>query len=250
MPDIRTFTLGEFQTNCYVVSASSTERGGVLPAASAGSTAGKAGGPTAWFGRGGRTTPPVGSRPCWIVDCGYEPELMLDAIDEEGLRPVAILLTHCHSDHIAGVDAALSRFGSMPIYVHEAEAGFCSNPALNLSAFIGRPITCTEPDHLLTGGETLTLEGESWRVVHAPGHSPGGVLYIHDASKQAIVGDTLFAGSIGRFDFPTSSGEDLEHTIREVLMALPDDMTIHPGHGPATTIGRERRTNPFVVGGF
>jgi len=86
--------------------------------------------------------------------------------------------------------------------------------------------------------------------VHAPGHSPGCVLFIHDESNQAIVGDTLFAGSIGRIDFPTSSPADMRRTISETMMALPDDMTIHPGHGPATTIGRERQSNPFVVGGF
>jgi len=87
-------------------------------------------------------------------------------------------------------------------------------------------------------------------VVHAPGHSPGGVLFIHDASNQAIVGDTLFAGSIGRIDFPTSDPEAFRQTILKVMMNLPDDLAIHPGHGPATTIGQERTTNPFVVNGF
>ena len=81
-------------------------------------------------------------------------------------------------------------------------------------------------------------------------HSPGGVLFVHDESKQAIVGDTLFAGSIGRFDFPTSDPDIFRRTIRDVLMSLPDDMTIYPGHGPSTTIGQERATNPFVLGGF
>ncbi|MHC4141486.1 MAG: MBL fold metallo-hydrolase [Planctomycetota bacterium] len=99
-------------------------------------------------------------------------------------------------------------------------------------------------------GDTVELADATWRVVHAPGHSPGGVLYVHDASKQAIVGDTLFAGSIGRIDFPTSDPQAMRHTIQHVLMGLPDDLTVYPGHGPATTIGEERRTNPFVVHGF
>ena len=87
-------------------------------------------------------------------------------------------------------------------------------------------------------------------VFYTPGHSPGGVLFIHDPSNQAIVGDTLFAGSIGRMDFPSSDPEAFRRSILEVVMGLPDDMTVHPGHGPATTIGHERTTNPFVVQGF
>ena len=121
---------------------------------------------------------------------------------------------------------------------------------LNLAAMMGVDLRVTEPDHQLADGDTLTLNDTLWRVVHAPGHSPGGVLFIHDESNQAIVGDTLFAGGIGRFDFPTSNVDDLRRTIQDVLMALPDDMVIHPGHGPSTTIGAERRTNPFVVKGF
>jgi glyoxylase-like metal-dependent hydrolase (beta-lactamase superfamily II) len=151
---------------------------------------------------------------------------------------------------MAGVDQALSRFGPMPVYVHEAEVGFCSDPMLNLSALAGRPVTAAEPDQVLKGGEELELGGTRWRVVHSPGHSPGGVLYVHDESKQAIVGDTIFAGSIGRHDFPTSNVDDLKQSLEEAILALPDDMTIFPGHGPSTTVGIERRTNPFLVHGF
>jgi glyoxylase-like metal-dependent hydrolase (beta-lactamase superfamily II) len=212
-PHVETFVLGEFQTNCFVV-----------------------------------TVP--GSTGCWIVDCGFEPDPMLRWIEERSLRPEALLLTHTHADHIAGVDAALARFGAIAMYVHEAEAGFCSDPLLNLSAFLGQPVSVTEPQHHLRDGSILELAGTRWRVVHAPGHSPGGVLYVHDESLQAIVGDTLFCGSIGRSDFPTSDPAALRHTIGEVLMGLPDATTIYSGHGPATTIGRERRTNPYVLGGF
>ena len=212
-PQIKTFVLGDFQTNCFVVTT-------------------------------------AGNDECWIVDCGFEPETMLDYIQTNGLKPSALLLTHAHSDHIAGVDLALNKFGPMPMYIHESEAGYCSDPMLNLSANMGMELRISEPDNQLKDGDTLTLGESTWRVVHAPGHSPGGILFVHDESKQAIVGDTLFAGSIGRFDFPTSNADNLRHTISEVLMSLPDDMTIHPGHGPSTTIGHERTTNPYVLQGF
>ncbi|MCL4211404.1 MAG: MBL fold metallo-hydrolase [Phycisphaeraceae bacterium] len=212
-PIIHTFVLGDYQTNCFVVEA-----------------------------------PP--SRDCWIVDCGQEPEELIDFIRSRGLKPVALLLTHAHLDHIAGIDIARRALGPMPMFIHRAEAGFCSDPMANLSILTGRPVSVTEPENLLSGGETLQLAGTRWRVLHTPGHSPGGVCYIHDDSRQALVGDTLFAGSIGRFDFPTSDPDALRTSILETIMSLPDDMTVHPGHGPATTIGRERKTNPYVRGGW
>jgi glyoxylase-like metal-dependent hydrolase (beta-lactamase superfamily II) len=212
-PVIHTFVLGEFQTNCFVV-----------------------------------TTP--GSNKAWIVDCGYSPAPLLQFLRDNNLEVEAILLTHCHADHIAGLDDAINVIGHVPIYVHDAERDWCANPILNLSAWYGLPVSVTSPDRFLLGGESLELNGSRWRVVHTPGHSPGGVCYVNDASKQAIVGDAIFAGSIGRMDFPTSNPRDLRRSVLQTIMSLPDDMTIHPGHGPATTIGRERRTNPYVVNGF
>lgn len=216
-PVIKGFPLGDFQTNCYVVTP--------------GTTSGN-------------------ERPCWIIDCGFNPQPMIDHIKRESLTPKAMLLTHTHVDHIAGIDELLRALGAMPMYVHQAEKGFCADPMLNLSPGIGLEISVTEPDHSLKGGETLTLGDTTWRVVHTPGHSPGGVCYVHDESKQAITGDTLFAGSIGRFDLPGSDGNALRHSILNVMMSWPDDMKIYPGHGPATTIGRERKSNPYVTGGF
>jgi hydroxyacylglutathione hydrolase len=199
---IHLFVLGEYQTNCFVV-----------------------------------TTP--GSKDCWIVDCGFEPNEMLEFIEREGLNPIAILLTHAHSDHIAGIDEAINRFGKLPIYLHEAEAEWCENPLLNLSGMVGMPVRVTAPTNLMKGGETLELNGTEWRVIHTPGHSPGGVCFIHDESQQAIVGDAIFAGSIGRIDFPTSDPGKMRHTIFDVLMKLPDETVIYPGHGPKSTVGRE-----------
>jgi glyoxylase-like metal-dependent hydrolase (beta-lactamase superfamily II) len=102
---------------------------------------------------------------------------------------------------------------------------------------------------MLYGGETLMLGAAPFRVLHTPGHSPGGIALVHDATAQAIVGDTLFAGSIGRIDFPTSDPRAMERSLRDVLMALPDSTKVFPGHGPTTTIGRERKTNPYLRAG-
>ncbi|HRQ72025.1 MAG TPA: MBL fold metallo-hydrolase [Phycisphaerales bacterium] len=208
-PNIEIVTLGPWETNCYVVS---------MP----------------------------GSEECWIVDAGFNPAPLIDAVRRHGLRPTTILLTHAHLDHIGGLGDVLRAFPGTPIWLHTAEARWLNDPELNLSSAIGMPVTAPGPDRTLEAGEELTLAGATWRVLHTPGHSPGGITLVHDASKTAIVGDTLFAGSIGRSDFPTSDPEALVRSIRETLYALPDDTRVLPGHGPATTIGREKRTNPFV----
>ncbi|GJM19917.1 MAG: hypothetical protein DHS20C14_21300 [Phycisphaeraceae bacterium] len=211
-PSVRAFALGEYMTNCYVV----------------------------------RPIPDAAGGPCWIADCGSEPGELLDYVQHEGLEPEVIVLTHAHLDHIAGLFEARTRLGSVPIWIHRAEEAWLGNPLLNLSALTGRPVTGPEPDRLLDDGDELTLCGQAWRVAHTPGHSPGGISLIHEPSRQAIVGDALFAGSIGRTDFPGSSLETLITAIRERLYTLPDDTAVYPGHGPDTTIGTEKLHNEFV----
>lgn len=207
-PHIQSFTLGDFATNCYVV-----------------------------------TVPP---RPeCWIVDCGYRPMELLDHIRLKGLQPVKLILTHAHCDHMAGVDQALSRFSPLPLACHALEHRFCTEPLLNLSAMIPPSVTCSAPTESIGEGDRLELAGTQWRVWHTPGHSPGSVCLIHDDSEQALVGDTLFKGSIGRTDFPTSNPKDMQRSLAR-LLTLPEDTTIFPGHMEPTTIGAERRSNPFL----
>lgn len=220
-PRVVGVSLGPFETNCYIV----TPGGSGIVAQD--------------------TTGEPDSR-CWIVDPGMDPEEVVEHLKAKGLHPEAIVLTHAHVDHIAGVADVLRAFPRVPIWIHEAERAWLNDPLLNLSGLAGASITAPGPDRLLKDGEVLTLAGEPWRVLHTPGHSPGGITLVHDASKQAIVGDTLFAGSIGRSDFPGSDGELLARSIRTKLYTLSDDTVIYPGHGGTSTIGREKRTNPFV----
>ena len=215
-PKVVGLALGPFETNCYIVTPSS---------------------------EGGNRTNP---RPCWVVDPGFEPEEAIEYVAAEHLKPVAVILTHAHLDHIAGVDAMLRAFPGIPVLIHEAEKAWPADPMLNLSGPYGFPVHAPDLTGTFKDGDILTLGGDSWRVLHTPGHSPGGVTLYHEPSHQAIVGDTLFSGSIGRSDFPGSDHDTLIESIRSRLYTLPGDTKVYPGHGPSTTIGRESRSNPFV----
>jgi glyoxylase-like metal-dependent hydrolase (beta-lactamase superfamily II) len=214
-PIIERFVLGPYETNCYLVTAE-------------------------------------GHPACWFVDAGSDPAAMIDRVRELDRAVEAIVLTHAHVDHIAGLDVLAGAFPNAPVYLHPSEHAWLTDPMLNLSGFAGEPIVCrTTASRSLSDGQTLTLLGQPWRVAHTPGHSPGGVTLILEAAAAAtarvtFVGDTLFAGSIGRSDFPSSDEAALHRSIRQRLYTLPDDTTALPGHGPPTTIGREKSTNPFV----
>ena len=188
------------------------------------------------------------AKACWIVDCGPGPEPLLARIDALGLRPEGIVLTHCHHDHIAGIDTVLGKYGPMPIAAHEEEWEWNATPELNLSAFLGRPSTATPPDVPLVDGGECPL-GPDWAIMHVPGHSPGSVAFHHPKTSTLIAGDTLFNGSIGRIDFPTSDPEAMKGSLAR-LMGLSDETIVYPGHGPSTQIGQERVSNPFLRGGI
>lgn len=183
---------------------------------------------------------------CWIVDAGFEPERMIEKVRSLNLVPEALILTHAHVDHIAGVGKVVRAFPKLPVWIHEAERDWLNDPELNLSTYTGQPTTAPGPDRVLTDGESLALGPSTWTVLHTPGHSPGGITLWCPAARVALVGDALFAGSIGRTDFPGCSFELLERSIRTKLYTLPEDTKVYPGHGPPTTIGREKKTNPFV----
>lgn len=184
-----------------------------------------------------------------IIDAGFEPEDMIDFVREriaKGAVLDALLLTHAHVDHVAGVADVRRAFPTIQVLIHEAEKDWLSDARLNLSMFSGIPVSTKAPDRLLKEGDSIVVGDCSFEVRHTPGHSPGSVTYYNAANKFAFVGDALFAGSIGRTDFPGCSFEQLKKSIRDRLYTLHDDTRILPGHGPATTIGREASSNPFV----
>ena len=186
-------------------------------------------------------------RPGWIIDTGDDPGPLLDAIRIHGITVQAILFTHAHLDHIMGLEKILAVVGDVPRHAHPLEHAWFGDPQMNLSAFAEvDPVSVSAPTHTVSEGDELSLGPTRWRVLHTPGHSPGSVSFVCDDAKVVIAGDTLFAGSVGRSDFPTSNPAALDDSLRRKLMALPDEYIVHPGHGPSTTIGRERLSNPFL----
>ncbi|MFQ5429959.1 MAG: MBL fold metallo-hydrolase [Phycisphaerae bacterium] len=189
--------------------------------------------------------------PCWIIDPGLPPSAkeILTHIDAHGLQPAALVLTHGHLDHIAGVPDVLKAHDALPIYMAEAAQPALTDPSANLSVETGMPVVVGRFEaHDLPADGTLPLDGTTWRVFDTSGHAPGSrSLYCAEAGV-VFVGDALFAGSIGRTDFHHSEPGVFIRNIRERLLTLPEATRVYSGHGPVTTIGAERRTNPFLQG--
>jgi len=182
-----------------------------------------------------------------IVDPGDEADRILREAATLELKIVSIVNTHCHGDHIGGNQGAREATGA-PLMVGRAEAPLLTDPWLNMSAQFGFPITSPPADRLLDEGDEVEVGEGRLKVSDAPGHSPGSIILV--GSEFAIVGDVVFAGSIGRTDFPNCSLELLLESIRDKIYPLGDDCLLLPGHGPETTVGVERRENPFLQPGF
>lgn len=185
---------------------------------------------------------------CVVVDPGLEPTKVIRFLDKEKLTPAAFLVTHGHSDHIGGCGAMKNRWPACPIVIGEADAPKLTDPWLNLSADFGVPLVCPAADVLVRDGDTYEAAGFAWQVRTIPGHSVGHVVYLWEGAKPAIVfvGDVIFAGSIGRTDFQDGDHQALTSGIRSKLFSLPDPTVLLPGHGPATTVGEEKKSNPYV----
>lgn len=194
------------------------------------------------------------TRAAIVIDPGDEVDELIELAEGKRLDVKAILLTHGHVDHVTGVTAARERWG-VPIYLHPADRPLYDN-APAIGRMFGLEVDAPPPaDHALADGDILVFGDLEVRIHHTPGHCPGGVcLELRGAGEQEpgadlIVGDTLFAGSIGRTDLPGGDTATLLDSIRRVLFAFPAATRVHPGHGPSTTIAEERATNPFVADG-
>lgn len=213
------FPSGSFQANCFVLAA---DEGG----------------------------------PCIVVDPGQDAEDPLEQLlIERGLTPVAVLLTHGHFDHVFAV-APVCDGHDVPAWIHPEDRALLSDPLRGLSAqamaFFGGRLTLREPRDVRTldDGAELELAGLRITVDHTPGHTDGSVVFrtASDDGRLLLSGDTLFAGSIGRTDLPGGDSKKIMESLRTKVLTLPDDTFVLPGHGPATTIGRERASNPFLTG--
>jgi glyoxylase-like metal-dependent hydrolase (beta-lactamase superfamily II) len=185
------------------------------------------------------------SRECAVIDPGEEAGLILRRISEAGVRPVAVWITHAHLDHVMGVPR-LSRETGAPIYLHPADRELYDHVIQQGLAFGIRVESLPPPDREFVPGESVQVGAVGFTVRHAPGHSPGSVCLVGDG--VVFTGDVLFAGSIGRTDLPGADFDTLIRSIERELLVLPDSTKVYSGHGPETTVGRERGTNPFLIG--
>ena len=213
MLNIRTYSLGPVQTNCYIVSNKEKE--------------------------------------CIIFDPGEEGDKLVKEIRVNGLKPLAIFLTHAHFDHIGAVDRLRKEF-AIPLYIHEAEVSWLSDPMKNGSGkYAELPNYVVAPpteENIIRNEQKFTLGTFEFDAVFTPGHSPGSVSYIFREEGFAIVGDTLFERSVGRTDLIGGSTKVLLQSINDKLLVLDDEMYIYPGHGRFTTPKAEREHNPFLNG--
>lgn len=187
----------------------------------------------------------VKTKAAWAIDPGFDPapDEMHAAIIKHGLKLAAIVLTHCHVDHIAGIGPLTKLVGDCPLVCPRDEAHMLASPAANLSIGIGLPIVARAATRLIAPGETIELGPHVFRTLDVAGHSPGGLAYYAPSLELLISGDAVFAESIGRYDFPGSSRTRLLRNIRDQILPLPDETLVLSGHGPPATLEEIRQYN-------
>lgn len=186
---------------------------------------------------------------CLIIDPGEESEKLSSFIHRKGFKPLAVILTHAHFDHIGAVDGIREEF-DIPVYVHEKEEAWLLDPALNGSQFfeIGKLIKVKPAEYVIRNEKEMQIGEFTFQVFETPGHSPGSISFYFKDDKLVVAGDALFNGSIGRTDLPGGNHRQLLSSIHDKLLTLPEETVVLPGHGSATTIGKEMDSNPFLNG--
>lgn len=179
-----------------------------------------------------------------VIDPGYDPPVIENLIRGRRVEVKKIVLTHGHSDHIMGLPQ-IKRFTGAPVLIHPDDAVMLTDPEANLSAFYSSPFSTESADDFLNEGDVINVGRFQLKVIHTPGHSPGGISLLTEG--MVFTGDALFSGSIGRTDFPGSNYQTLINSIKNKLLTLPDDIIVFPGHGPDTTIGKERTSNLWLT---
>ncbi len=189
------------------------------------------------------------NKDCWIIDPGcytlQDQKQLIQFIEQQNLRPVRLMNTHCHLDHIYGNKFIADQF-QLALGIHEKEIPVLQAAPIGARMFGAKIPEVCEPGYFIKEGEVLALGDIQFNVLFTPGHSPGSICFFNKTEQYAIVGDVLFDGSIGRTDLPGGDYDTLIRSIQTQLLVLDDDVTIYNGHGPSTTIGKERISNPFL----
>lgn len=186
------------------------------------------------------------AKDCLIVDTGLSPQPLIDHLQNGELNPVVVIYTHGHLDHTFGVKALRENWPNIKVAIHKDDADMLTDASKNLSAAMGMPLEFSPADIILNDGDQVDFAGVKFKVIHTPGHTPGGISLYSESEKLLFAGDTLFATSIGRTDFPGGNHDLLITSIRTKLLVLPDETKVYTGHGPETTIGQEKKFNPFI----
>ena len=181
---------------------------------------------------------------CAIVDPGADADRIFLMISRKNLKPELILNTHGHIDHIGANKDVKEKF-NIPLYLHSADSPMLENVQQSEMAIFLGAMDSPPPDNLLNDGDKIKIGKSFLQVIHTPGHSPGSVSFLGDGFL--ISGDTLFFGGVGRTDLPGGSWKDMESSIKNKILTMPDEMVVLPGHGPSTTVGQEKRANPFIT---
>ena len=209
--NIDTIVLGDYQANCYCIRENDDQKN------------------------------------CLLIDPGLNPEPLIRFLKTNDFQPISIFLTHGHADHIGGVESIREYWPQVQVAIHKQDAEMLTNPAMNLSLMSGTMVQTRPAETYLNSTEQFyTAVGLRFQILQTPGHTPGGICLYSAKEEVLFSGDTLFAGSIGRSDFPGGSHELLIQMIKEKLLILPDKTKVYPGHGLQTTLREEKKFNPFL----